>query len=238
MRIIVILKYILSILLLAFLLVFTNDRQRDQKISLNNIIIKDKDMGSLNSSIILDYLDRKSVYFDSILMSDFNKEDLENILSIHPNIKEVEVFSNQKGAIDILIEPKRAIIRIKSNTGDYFLDEFGEKMELSDNYNPKVLVATGDIAIKDYVGIYKFIQEINQSAFWNAQITQIHFEENNVVLIPRVGSQRISIGKFNNIKEKLENLYHFYKIVMPLKGWQMYSDINLKFNNQIVCTKR
>ena len=39
-------------------------------------------------------------------------------------------------------------------------------------------------------------------------------------------------------KEKLDNLYHFYKIAMDLKGWQTYSDINLKFNNQIICVRK
>ena len=40
------------------------------------------------------------------------------------------------------------------------------------------------------------------------------------------------------INEKLENLYQFYKQAMPLKGWQTYSDISLKYSNQIVCTKK
>ena len=34
------------------------------------------------------------------------------------------------------------------------------------------------------------------------------------------------------------NLYQFYKVAMPVKGWQTYSDINLKFNNQIVCARK
>ena len=57
-------------------------------------------------------------------------------------------------------------------------------------------------------------------------------------MIPRVGSQKINIGDFENIAEKLDNLYQFYKVAMPVKGWQVYSEINLKFNNQIVCAKK
>ena len=234
----IIFKHILAILLLVFLLVFTNDRQKNQKISLNNIIIKDKDIGGLSKKIILNYLQDKSVYFDRVFISAFNKEELENILSIHPSIKNVEVFSDQKGVIDILIEQKKAIVRIKSNTADYYLDELGEKMKISDNYTPKVLVATGNITVKDHIDIHEFVQKINQSDFWNAQITQIHFEQNDILLIPRVGDQKISIGNFKSITEKLDNLYYFYKTAIPIKGWQAYSDINLRFNNQIVCTKR
>ena len=39
---------------------------------------------------------------------------------------------------------------------------------------------------------------------------------------------------FDYVKEKLNNLYEFYKQAMPVKGWQAYSDINLKFK-QIFC---
>ena len=59
-----------------------------------------------------------------------------------------------------------------------------------------------------------------------------------MVLIPRVGNQRIHFGMLVNSTEKLANLYQFYKQAMPVKGWQTYSDISLKYNNQIVCTKK
>ena len=237
-KILVIFRWMLAIFLLVFLLVFTNDRQRAQTISLNQITIKKSGDYFVNKSIILNYLKKRSQCFDSILVIDFNKEKLENMLNSYTGIKQAEVFSNQKGGVNILIEQKKAIVRVKSHTGDYYLDDSGGKMKLSDTYTPKVVVATGDISSKDHIDIYNFVKEINQSDFWRAQITQIHFENNDIVLIPRVGNQKIKIGSFENIVEKLDNLYQFYRVAMDLKGWQTYSDINLKFNNQIVCVRK
>lgn len=237
-KILIIFKWLFVITLLAVLLIFTNDRQSAQKISLNNIIIKESDNSFVTKQIISNYLEDRLVRFDSGLVANFSSEDLEILLESHPGIKEVEVFSSQKGGVEIFIEQKNAIVRVKSNTGDYYLDEFGEKMQLSDNYTPKLVVATGHILANDHAGIYKFVKEINKSDFWNAQITQVHFSKDNIFLIPRVGSQKINIGNFECILEKLDNLYQFYKVVMPLKGWQTYSEINLNFNNQIVCSKK
>lgn len=236
-KVLVIFKWMLVIALLVVLLVFTNNRQTAQKMSLNDIRIKESSHNFVTKQIVLNYLKEKSVYFENILMTDFKKEKLEKMLKSQSSIKEVEVFANQKGEVDILIEQKKAIVRVKSNTEDYYLDEFGEKMQLSENYTPKLIVATGNISTKNNFGIYEFIKEINKSDFWNAQITQIHFEKDDILLIPRVGNQKINIGGFENIVEKLQNLYQFYKVVMPVKGWQTYSEISLKFNNQIVCTK-
>ena len=237
-NIFVIFRWMLAIALLVVLLMFTNHRQQMQKISFNGITIKESVDEFVNKEVILNYLTEQSQCFDSILIIDFNKERLENMLKSYSGIKEVEVFLNQKGEINILIEQKKAIVRVKSSTDDYYLDEFGKKMSLSDTYTPKLLVATGNISDKNHVEIYNFVKEISKSDFWRAQITQIHFEHNNILLIPRVGSQRINIGSFDNIVEKLDNLYHFYKVAMDLKGWQTYSDINLKFNNQIVCVRK
>ena len=50
--------------------------------------------------------------------------------------------------------------------------------------------------------------------------------------------KKIHLGELVNVTKKLENLYQFYKQAMPVKGWQTYSDISLKYNNQIVCTKK
>ncbi len=231
-------KWILLITLLIVLLVFTNDRQETQKMSLNDIIIIKSSDNFVNKAIILKYFKEKSVCFDSLLIVDFNKEKLEYLLESYPGIKEAEVFANQKGSVDILIKQKKPIVRVKSYTDDYYLDEFGEKMHLSAHYTPKIVVATGHIYTENHAGIYEFVKKINKSEFWHAQITQIHFENDEILLVPRVGSQKISIGSFKNIENKLDNLYQFYKVAMPAKGWQTYSDINLKFNNQIICTKK
>ena len=237
-RVLIIFKWMLAISLLVVLLTFTNESQAVQEISLNKIEIQESPDDFLNPQIVLNYLKNKSLLSDSLLAPDFNKELLENLLESHPAIRGVEVFTNQKGEMNILIEQKKAIVRIKSNTDDYFLDEDGRKMQLSDNYTPKLVVATGDIRTKHHFEIYSFIKQINKSDFWNAQIAQIHFEKDKILLIPTVGNQKINIGDFNNILQKLDNLYHFYKVVIPVKGWQTYSDINLNFNNQIVCVRK
>ena len=237
-KVFIIFKWALAIAFLVVLLIFVNDRVAVQDISLNEIIINESADDFINKQIILSYLKMKSVSFDNILISDFPQEEIEDFLESHPLVKETEVYINQKGEIDILIEQKKAIVRIKSDNEDCYLDEFGKRMELSDDYTAKLLVATGAIAVEDYVGIYEFVKKVNRLEFWKAQFTQIHFANNQIFLIPRVGSQKINIGSFDNITDKLDNLYHFYKTVIPKKGWQTYSDINLKFKNQIVCARK
>jgi len=230
-------KWFILVSILILSLLFTNYRQSVQNIKLNNITIYDSHDNFLNKKILLKYIQAAIDNLDTGWINFNNIEKLENILQSHNAIRNVEVFANPKGQLNILVKQKVAIVRISSNNGDYYLDEFGERMQLSGNYSPNLIVATGDISFKDHYGLYNFVNMINESDFWNAQITQVHFEESEIFLIPRVGSQKINIGNFDNIDMKLDNLYRFYKEAIPVKGWQTYSEINLKFNNQIVCTK-
>jgi len=80
---------------------------------------------------------------------------------------------------------------------------------------------------------------VDQSEFWKAQLVQIYVnEDNEIELIPRVGSHRILIGDVENLEEKFNKLMLFYEKGLSKTGWNEYSIINLKFKDQVVCTKR
>lgn len=237
-RMFFIFKLMIAISILIVLLMFANNRQALQTIKLHDIIIEKSQNNFVDKQLILTYLKDKLIDLDNIFMVDFDQKELEDFLELHHSIKSAEVFVNQKGDMNILIEQKNPIVRIQTKTSDYYLDEFGNKMLLSNYFTPKILIATGDIMIDHHDEIFRFVKQINMSDFWKNQIVQIHFNRDDILLIPRLGAQKINIGSFDNILEKLDNLYHFYKTAMPVKGWKTYSEINLKFKNQIVCIRK
>jgi len=153
-KIFIIFKWTIVFAILLALVFFSNQREAIQKIRLQNIEIKKSDANFINKQIVLEYLEDKSFFFDSVLVSDFSQQRVEEILDAHPAIKKSEVYVSQNGGVNILIEQKKAIVRIKSNTNDYYLDEFGSMMQLFDNYTEKLVVATGDILFDDHIKIY------------------------------------------------------------------------------------
>ena len=61
------------------------------------------------------------------------------------------------------------------------------------------------------------------------------------VLIPLVGEQKIIFGFASSnqqVEDKFRRLKIFYEEGMPFEGWQKYSEINLKYDGQIVGRKR
>ena len=87
--------------------------------------------------------------------------------------------------------------------------------------------------------IYQISKFIDQSEFWKAQIEQVYVDKDlEFVIIPKVGNHKIVFGGIENLAGKFEKLMIFYKQGLSKTGWNEYSEINLKYKNQVVCTKR
>jgi len=233
-----IIKWSILIALMVIVLAFTDKKQTEQLVQLNQINIEISEDKFLTKNIVLQYIETHNFAYDGIVLTQFYLNDLEDILLKHPVVKKAEVYSNQQAVMNIKLQQRKAIVRIKTADADYYLDEDGLEMPLSKEYTPRVIVVSGDVNQQHHASIYAFIQIINKSEFWKSQIMQLHFSGDKVALIPRVGNQKIHFGILVNPTEKLDNLYQFYKQAMPVKGWQAYSDISLKYKNQIVCTKK
>jgi cell division protein FtsQ len=53
-----------------------------------------------------------------------------------------------------------------------------------------------------------------------------------------VGGQRILIGDGTQLESRFSKLRIFYEKGMPQADWRRYARIDLRFADQIVCTKR
>ena len=173
-------------------------------------------------------------------MDAINTDKIETELKKNEMIARVEAYKTPSGIIKLEVEQKIPILRVISSRGNFYVDNLGTTMPVSFRYVADVPLVSGyvekELAITD---LYKFALFLQENEFWNNQIEQIYVHpDNEVELIPRVGNHRIVLGSFDNFEEKLDNLRLFYDKVVPKTGWEKYSILNLKYKDQIVCTKR
>lgn len=173
-------------------------------------------------------------------LNEVNTEKIEQELLSNEMISKIEVYKTPSRNIKLEIEQKMPILRVNSTTGNYYIDNLGSVMPLSRHYVAHVLVASGFVE-KEFAKdeLFKFVSFLQKNKFWNDQIEQIYIDaDREVELIPRAGNHKIVLGTFDGYPEKLEKLKLFYEQAIPKVGWEKYSIINLKYKNQIVCTKR
>ncbi len=209
---------------------------------------------------VLDLLSSKGKQPIGKRLNDINIGMLEKLINSNPFVANAEVFSTIDGEVNIDISQRVPIIMIINNNDEHFyIDDQGEFMPVSQNYTAHVIVANGNIfngyaekripkcnsetvdsisQIQIISQLYDLACFINKDPFWNAQIEQIYVnEQSEIELITRIGNHRIILGNASQLDEKFKRLMIFYKQGLNITGWNNYSVINLKYKNQVVCTK-
>lgn len=240
-----------KILILLFLLLITaylivavttfNTKPADQVCKGMELIIKDSiDHGFISQKGILRLLNGKKLSPVGKKMGDINTRLLEEELSQHPLIENVECYRTPGCKIGIEVTQRLPILRVMANNGDnYYIDNKGKIMPIP-NSSAHVAVVTGyvdrDFAVKELYTLGVFLQA---HPLWDAQIELINVTQaKELELVPRVGEHIIFLGKPGNYEEKFEKLKTFYEKGLNQVGWNKYSRISLEFNNQIICTKK
>ncbi len=87
--------------------------------------------------------------------------------------------------------------------------------------------------------ILHFTKAVQNDSFFMAQTAQVNIAVNgDFELVPTVGDHLVLIGSVENIEDKLNRLYTFYKNVWVQSGLNAYQVIDCRFDNQIVALKK
>lgn len=178
-------------------------------------------------------------------VKDLNLMDMEHMLEQDERVKEAEIFIDNGDRLHILVEQKEPIVRVfsKANT-TYYLDIDGNEIPAyrgatirvpvaSGNieaYDPKLLEGNKKSHLKDVFTLAKYIYE---DEFLAALIEQIDVQENGeIMMVPKVGRQKLDFGHVENMEERFEKLKVLYKGGMEQVGWRKYDVLTLKYDSR------
>ncbi len=190
-----------------------------------------------------------------------NTCSIENAIRKQAYVAKVSVYENNEGTLFIEIRQREPLLRIINRKYEnFYLDESGALLPVNPNFSARVLVANGIIddsyiknpnyrvnilAMSDSVfydslltNLYKLTMYITHDKFLKAQIAQIYVNEQmEFELIPRIGNHVILLGKAEDLDDKFRRLFAFYRLGLNKIGWNKYNVINIKYKNQVVCSK-
>lgn len=256
-------KWVLVVTYLAISLAFVNNRSHLVTCTAINVIIADSlENAFVKKKDVLKAIEKNNSNLIGIPLKMINIYKIEEELSTLQAVKNVEVYKTNDGKLNVKIDQRSPMVRIINRYGQgYYIDHEGQILPLSNKYTSHVLVINGNIIepfeinssikVMDWAGteinehtplicrLYEFAQFITNDKFWKAQISQIYVDSpSNIELIPRVGPHTVMLGSIDDYEMKLAKLKLFYERALPEEGWNKYKEINLKYRNQIVCTKR
>lgn len=178
-----------------------------------------------------------------------NLNTLEKYLETIRWVKHVELFLDNTQVLQVKIEQRIPIARIFTASGNsFYIDKEGLQLPLkqltvlrlpvftnfpSDQQN---LSKPDSLLLND---ILHFTKAVQNDSFFMAQTAQVNIAVNgDFELVPTVGDHLVLIGSVENIEDKLNRLYTFYKNVWVQSGLNAYQVIDCRFDNQIVALKK
>ncbi len=156
-------------------------------------------------------------------------------------VESANVFITSKGTVMATVNQREPVLRVISDTdGGFYVDKDRKIMPIASSFAVYVPVATGVIGEEFATNeLYDFAMFLNNNSDWDAWIEQIVVKRGNEVeLIPRAGDFKIIMGSLEDYPAKLNKFVRFVDGGLNVLGWNRYSEINLKFDNQVVCTRK
>jgi cell division protein FtsQ len=148
------------------------------------------------------------------------------------------VYLSVNGTLGAKIKQRTPIARI-ANKDAFYIDSEGKAMPLSKVSAARVPFVEGKVDKKALKNVYTLAKYIADDDFLKKNIVTIVQNENftfNLKL--RTNDFVVLFGKIENIEKKVSNLKAFYKKAVKDKTLNNYAKVDLKFTNQVVCTKK
>lgn len=174
---------------------------------------------------------------------------MEEELETNAWVKNAELFFDNQQVLMVSIEERQPTARIFTNQGSsFYLDTAGIRLPLSEKISARVPVFTnfpsdkkimsaGDsLLLKDVIKLGTFIMA---DSFWMAQIAQVDVQPNATFeIIPVIGDHVVAIGNADDLENKFNRLYTFYKEAWMQNGINKYEKLDVQFANQVVAIKK
>lgn len=164
-------------------------------------------------------------------------------------IENAKIYFDNNQILQVVLTESSPVARIFTlNNNSFFIDSSAKYLPVNDNVVARVPVFTGFTSDKQHLSsldsmllqnVKRIADFIISDTFWTAFVAQINILPNaNFQIVPVVGNQIINIGNADNLSDKFNRIYSFYKEVLSKTGINKYKIIDVQYKGQIVATSK
>lgn len=231
-------RLVLMLFLVIFLFSFTSKRNSSRKLTKSTVVFVGENplfvsQEAVNKLLIENNSSAKSIQKDRL---DLNK--LEKRLNTQDMIEKSDVFVSIDGVLKAVVKQKTPIARVFNKEGSFYVDSEGDTMPLSDAFTARVPLVSGEINKNNSKDLSKLFKIIYDDAFLRKNIIGIQIMPNgSLLMLNRNYNYQIDFGRMMNVERKFKNYKAFFQKVSLDSSLFKYKKIDLRFTDQVVCTK-
>lgn len=173
-------------------------------------------------------------------VSRINTDSLERRLAKVNNFEHVECYINSRGQLCLDVTPMVPVARIFTSSESYYINKDGKRIDARPEYYADVPVVYGNFTSSVPARMaLPVVNYVASDSLLRSLVTMIVYKSpRNIMVVPRLKGHIVNIGDTTDLKDKFDNLLAVYRKVLPVKGWDYYDTISVKFAGQAVCTRR
>lgn len=231
-------RLVLLIGLVGFLFSFTGKRNENRKLTNAVVEFEVGEQLFITHETVNKLLIENKKDASSIRKVTLDLNDLENTINQHDMVEKAEVFVSVDGHLKAVVKQKTPVARIFEGNGSYYIDYKGTKMPLSAIHTARVPLVSGGINDKNREDLNELFRMIHDDEFLKKNIIGIQvLPSGSLKMKNRNFDYDIDFGKTINMEKKFRNYKAFFQKAVQDSSIHGYQLINLKFTQQVVCTK-
>ena len=186
-------------------------------------------------------------------VADVDRQAVARAAARVPYLCDVTASLSVSGKVVVRATQRRPIARLFYRNREFYMADDGHLMPSSPlvlGHSDLSLLVTGadpTTAIDTTLGradspiapLFTVARFLDSDSKYGDLIDQVYLQsDGDLIMVPKVGNHTVELGPAENLDAKFANLLAFYRKGMPRAGWDTYSRLSLKYDGQVVCTKR
>lgn len=174
------------------------------------------------------------------LLDSIDIDSVERVMNSIDKFEHASVTRTTDGLIHLHVSPMHPVARVWDNGRSYYINREGKRIKADARYHTDVPVISGTFdSVFAPTALLPLLDYIEADSTWSSLITMIKTDRrHNVILIPMIRGHVINFGSVANIPDKFARLHRMYTDVLPVKGWSYYDTLSVKWDGQVVATRR
>lgn len=177
------------------------------------------------------------------LLNDISTKDIKHLLEKLDKIEDVNVVRTSDRYIAITVRPLAPVARVFDGDDSYYINKDGKRITADARYRMDVPVIAGHFPPRDTLmnpaKLLPLLSRLANDPLWGKMVTMVVVDnKRDVLLVPAVKGHIINLGNVSDLDSKFDRLERMYHKVIPVRGWDFYDTISVKWRGQVVATRR
>lgn len=239
------LRYILLLVLAGLLvagIVWSRGKARDEKCRKIYVEIANTDSTTfVTANGVMAELARNGITLKGKRAKELNLDRVEKLLAKSQYLESAECVLEPNGVVRIKVKQIVPVMRIfDSDSTSYYVNRHGKRMTANANFHADVPIVRGPVPKGyDITKLLPMMEYVERDSTLRQLVTMYDVADtNNIIIVPSITGHVVNVGNGQNCESMFAKLQLFYRDVMPKRGWATFDTISVKWNHQVVATRK